>query len=472
MILCPEGRDKLFDVSDPAHFRRTSFESGKNGKNKLLDDIRRVGLLIRILTLYICLSTLLMAGFSESANARSKVTGARAGETEEATRFVLDLSENVPFRIYTLADPYRLVLDLLGATWALDDKQLTINRGLAETLRFGQFQSDTARIVVDLEGPATVKQVFVLPPGAKYRYRLVVDLKPVTHQDFRPSTVTSLEEPTRAAAQPTTARPVVEHKNFATVAPGADKVLLPAPARPNQVVHTSGAQRLIVIDPGHGGADPGAVVGNKTYEKHFTLAAAKALETMLLERGYDVLLSRRADKYMSLVERVDFAQSRRADLFISLHADKHKNNKVRGAAVYTLSEKSSDAETEALAARENEVDALFDVSNSEYYEDDVRKILISLVQRTTMTCSARFAAELIPELKKSTKLLGRTHRFAGFRVLKAPDVPSVLLEMGYMSNGQDREMLMSEERRYALMQRVAQAIDDYFLHHTTCSRES
>ena len=191
---------------------------------------------------------------------------------------------------------------------------------------------------------------------------------------------------------------------------------------------------LIVVDAGHGGADPGAVAENGIFEKDFTLAAALALEVMLIERGYDVVLSRRADKYLSLSSRSKLAQEKNADLFISLHADHHQNRAIRGASVYTLSEKASDTETEALAARENAVDSLFEVNNSNAYEEDVRKILLSLVQRTTMTCSAIFAGELIPELEKTTKLLGRTHRFAGFRVLKAPNVPSVLVEMGYMSN--------------------------------------
>ncbi|MFP6688668.1 MAG: N-acetylmuramoyl-L-alanine amidase, partial [Alphaproteobacteria bacterium] len=229
---------------------------------------------------------------------------------------------------------------------------------------------------------------------------------------------------------------------------------------------------LIVVDPGHGGADPGAIAKNGTYEKNVTLAAARALEVMLIELGYNVVLSRRSDKYITLSARTEVAQNNNADLFISLHADKHKNRSVRGASVYTLSEKASDAETEALAARENEVDSLFDVSNSDEYEEDVRRILISLVQRTTMTCSAKFAGELITELKKSTKLLGRTHRFAGFRVLKAPNVPSVLVEMGYMSNDKDRKMLLSEAGRYALMRRVAQAIEDYFSRHESCSQAS
>jgi N-acetylmuramoyl-L-alanine amidase len=412
-----------------------------------------------------------MAGFSAALQAKPSVTGARVGQFGEATRFVLDLSENVPFRIYTLADPYRLVVDLLGAGWALDDKQLTLNRGLVGSLRYGQFQTETARIVVDLRAPAAVSQAFILAPEKSPNYRLVIDLGQVARSAFRPSTLSSVEAIQPAAAPPEQHHQSGDEEAIETAVLAAPRVPPPAPPRPRLIAATS-RPLLIVVDPGHGGADPGAVSGNGIYEKDVTLAAAFALEVMLIERGHEVVLSRRRDKYLSLSARAEKAQEINADLFISLHADKHKNRKVRGASVYTLSEKASDAETEALAARENEADSLFDVSNSQEYEEDVRKILISLVQRTTMTCSAKFAGELIPELKKSTKLLGRTHRFAGFRVLKAPNVPSVLVEMGYMSNGKDRKMLLSEAGRYALMRRVAEAIEGFFSRHESCSQAS
>jgi len=472
MILCAALCDKRFNVLGAARFRRAVFKVRISDKFMSVYDIRRGGYLIKLQALLLCGITLLALSFSQSAEAGPTITGARAGESDEATRFVLDLSANARFRIYTLAAPYRLVIDLPGVGWALNGKQINLDRGLVGILRYGQFRPDTARIVVDLKAAATVNQAFVLPPGNAGRHRLVIDLKPVSNQAFRSSTITSLEGTAHATERSKPVPTSADKQNNRPAASPTDRVLLPSPARPKPADKTSRGQQLVVIDAGHGGADPGAVVDNNTYEKHITLAAARALEIMLIERGYNVVLSRRADKYLSLAARVELAQSRKADLFISLHADKHQSLKVRGAAVYTLSETASDAETEALAARENEVDALFDVSNSDNYEADVRKILISLVQRTTMTCSAKFAGELIPELKKSTKLLRRTHRFAGFRVLKAPDVPSVLVEMGYMSNGQDRKMLLSAKGRYALMRRVAQAIDDYFLHHATCSQAS
>ena len=430
--------------------------------------------MIRYWWVTICVLILFLTYSGQALDAKPTVHDARAGKHEGATRFVLDISENVPFRLYTLENPYRVVIDLIGAAWALEQNQLALNRGLVGAVRYGQFQSDSARIVIDLRAPAKVNQAFILPPGESKNYRLVIDLGQVADSSFQPTALNSVDLIRLKSAPRDTPNQSAATESVTTSAAAANtgkKILLPTPPRPEREP-VSKKPYLIVVDPGHGGADPGAIAANGTYEKNVTLAAARALEVMLIEYGYDVILSRRGDKYLSLSARTEIAQDKNADLFISLHADKHQNPSVRGASVYTLSEKASDAEAEALAARENEVDSLFDVNNSEAYAEDVRKILISLVQRTTMTCSAKFAGELIPELRKSTKLLGRTHRFSGFRVLKAPNVPSVLVEMGYMSNIKDRKMLVSESGRYALMRRVVQAIEGYFSRHEGCSQAS
>ena len=404
--------------------------------------------------------------FNAASEARPAIKGARVGQHADSTRFVLDLSENTAFRIFTLAKQYRLVLDLPGAGWEFYQKSLMLHQGLVESVRFGQFQAETARIVVDLNAPARVNRAFILPPGKSQDFRLVIDIGEVASKSFQPSSLGSVKAAEMVAS---VQQPRSERK--AASAEIIDDTVLALVLPPNIPKPSSGRNfraRLIVIDAGHGGADPGAIAGTDIYEKNITLAAARALQVLLDEFGHKTVLSRSSDIYLSLAERAQGAQDRDADLFISLHADKHSNSKIRGASVYTLSEKASDAETEALAHRENEVDALFDVNFSQEYDEELRKILISLVQRTTMTCSAKFAGELIPELGKSTKLLGRTHRFAGFRVLKAPKVPSVLVEMGFLSNKSDRRMLLSEKGRYALMNRVAGAIDSYFVNHDTC----
>ena len=174
---------------------------------------------------------------------------------------------------------------------------------------------------------------------------------------------------------------------------------------------------------------------------------------------------------MRLTERVEIARRANAELFISLHADAIANNAVRGATIYTLSEKSSDAEAAELAAKENKSDVIAGIDlSAEAYGEDVTKILIDLMQRETMNFSARFAAVLIPEIAKEARLLRKTHRFAGFRVLKAPDVPSVLVEMGYMSNRKDERMLKDRAQRRKLMGAVLRAIDRYFADRTSARR--
>jgi len=218
---------------------------------------------------------------------------------------------------------------------------------------------------------------------------------------------------------------------------------------------------LIVIDPGHGGIDPGAV-GENVNEKELTLAVAKALKKELEATGkFRVSLTRGKDVYIPLRERFGLAREKGADLFISLHADSHNDPLTRGASVYTLSEKASDAEAEALAAKENKSDIIAGVDLSKQ-NSVVTDILIDLAQRDTKNMSTRFASLLVKELKRETMLLGNTHRYAGFAVLKAPDVPSVLVEMGYISSSKDEALLSSAKHQKRLARAIRDAIVDYF----------
>ena len=218
----------------------------------------------------------------------------------------------------------------------------------------------------------------------------------------------------------------------------------------------------MVLDPGHGGADPGTIGASGVYEKTVTLATAKELKKILIKSGsYRVVLTRNGDSFMRLSNRVAVARTAAADLFLSLHADAIKKRNVRGASVYTLSETASDAEAAALAAKENKADIIGGVGLEDESEE-VTSILIDLVQRETMNLSAGFANLALPELGKHVKILRNGHRFAGFAVLKAPDVPSVLVEMGYLSNRRDERMLANEKGRRPIAEALARAIDRYF----------
>ena len=185
--------------------------------------------------------------------------------------------------------------------------------------------------------------------------------------------------------------------------------------------------------------------------------------TLLAESGrYRAVMTRDRDRKVGLHRRVVIARNAGADLFLSIHLDRLENRDVRGASVYTLSDESSDVETAELAARENKADIVADVDLTEGYDEEVAKVLISLVQQNTMNCSATLAATLLPELERVAPLINRPHRFGDFRVLKAPDIPSVLVELGFLSNDRDAERLTSKSHRRALAGAIRQALDKYF----------
>lgn len=379
-----------------------------------------------------------------TADARSAITGARMGDHQGTTRFVLDLTEAVAFKMFTLPDPYRLVIDLPEVNWRVPSEMSCDGLGLIQRFRSGLFKPGTYRVVLDLKAPAIVAKAFTLTPQADFGHRIVFDLVEVTVADFRRSAT----QRKRVASPPAAA---------------------PAPKSPPR---TDG-KRVVVIDAGHGGVDPGATSVSGDYEKQIVLAAALELERQLKATGrYVVEMTRRRDMFVSLKKRIQIARGSGADFFISLHADAIANKKVSGATVYTLSKKASDEEAEKLATKENKADIIagvdFMVTD---YGEDVTNILIDLTQRETTNLSREFVSSyLIPELRKHTKLLRKSHRFAGFKVLKSPDVPSVLIEMGYLSSVEDERRLRDPKHRTKLMGAIVRAIDAYFSRGATARR--
>jgi N-acetylmuramoyl-L-alanine amidase len=219
---------------------------------------------------------------------------------------------------------------------------------------------------------------------------------------------------------------------------------------------------VVALDSGHGGVDPGGIGASGTYEKHITLAMAREIGAALEKTGrYKAVLVRDRDVFIRLRDRIAIARTAGADLFISLHADVIANKAVRGLSVYTLSEKASDEESALLADMSNKSDLIagVDLSNKTL---EVTNILIDLAQRETMNDSSRFAGHVVKQLSRETKLLNNTHRFAGFAVLKAPDVPSVLIELGFLSNVDDEAALKNRSYRDKLSQATVRAVEDYF----------
>ena len=219
--------------------------------------------------------------------------------------------------------------------------------------------------------------------------------------------------------------------------------------------------KIIVIDAGHGGADPGAIRRN-IKEKHLTLIAAKILKKKLENKNFTVFLTRKSDHYIRLRNRVKFARKKSADLFISIHADSTKNKRTSGTSIYSLSEKASDKLSQALADRENKSDLIAGL-DLDVLDKAVSDILIDLSRRETKNSSIDFAELFVEKLKRSGfNLLRRPHRQAGFAVLKAPDIPSVLIEMGFISNNNDLNKLTNPEFQDKLMNIIAMIIEEYF----------
>lgn len=273
-----------------------------------------------------------------------------------------------------------------------------------------------------------------------------------------------------APVPPPLARPVIEVAVTTPTPPpapveteiAAASIRAPAPQSPPRSPRSEG-KAVVVIDPGHGGVDPGALGVSGIYEKHITLAMAREVKSQLERSGrYKVHLTRDRDIFIRLRERVAIARQYGADLFISLHADSVANPQLAGLSVYTLSQTASDGEAQSLADKENKADLLAGIDLS-HESADVANILIDLAQRETMNRSAGFAGGVVDELGRETTLLGNTHRFAGFAVLKAPDVPSILVELGYLSNPNEERQLRQPDYRAKLAKGISRAIDRYFL---------
>ena len=382
-----------------------------------------------------------MSGVMSGALAKPGITDVRLGAHADKTRFVLDLDENPPYRAFTLPDPFRVVIDLPALEWNLGPAERPSGAGLIENLRFGLFAPGTSRVVLDVRSPVAIKGIFVLPGrgsgGADGGFRLVVDLVAVT----------------RAAYFAESRGPFVSQVPL----PQAQTAVLSPPARPE-----ADPRPMIILDAGHGGVDPGATGRSGLYEKQLMLAYADEIKHRIEATGrYRVQLTRSTDVFISLRDRVARGQQAEAGLFISLHANTNPRAAVRGASVYTLSEQASDQEAAALAARENKADVIAGIDLSEQTEV-VSKILIDLAQRETMNQSKQFANMLVKEMATVGRVLRNSHRSAGFAVLKSPIVPSVLVEVGYLSNKSEERLLRSAAYRRKVADAMMRAIDDYF----------
>ena len=347
-------------------------------------------------------------------------------------RVVIQLDRKADPRWFLLRGPHRLVIDLPETNFSVDPRELKA-RGLIASVRFGNMGEGHSRLILAAKGPFAVERIDILKNEGSSGYRLIADILASSDKAFD-----------EALANQTLTTGSTE---------AANRAERPGPAAPR-----GDKPFTIVIDPGHGGIDGGAEGVNGTVEKSITLAFALELRKKLAEKGaYDIFLTREKDDFLRLDDRVRIARQHEADLFISIHADTIRLKGIRGATVYTVSDKASDAEAAALAVRENLSDQLAGIDFEEE-NNEVADILVDLIRRETHSFSMRFARSLVGELSTEVELINNPHRSAGFKVLRAPDVPSVLLELGYLSNPKDEAQLRDPGWRGKAVERISAAI--------------
>jgi N-acetylmuramoyl-L-alanine amidase len=391
-------------------------------------------------------------------------TGARVGGDETRTRFVADISKTVSYSVYVLPDPYRVIIDMPDVNFDLPPGIGRKVRGLVSEYRYGILEPGKSRIVIDTKGPVLIEKSFLVEAQVGQPARIVVDIVKTSEKTFMASYNADQNHPQTEMAElsaetpippPATDslpedQPAIEEASAALVTPAVPA----APKKPGR--------KTIVLDPGHGGIDPGAVSRSGTKEKDVVLAFAYSLRKALVSTGkYDVVLTRDDDTFVGLKQRVEVARQENADLFIAIHADTVKGQDARGVTIYTLSDKASDAEAEELAKKENRSDIIGGL-DLQTENKEVTDILIDLAQRESKNHAVFFSKKAVAQLKPLTLMTGKPMRSAGFMVLKAPDIPSVLIELGYLSSKSDEKLLTSDAWHSKIAKAFVSAIDGYF----------
>lgn len=363
--------------------------------------------------------------------------GARVAGDRARSRIVIDFDRKPDFKLHYLSKPNRIVIDLPSTAFGFNQEDFA-PRGLFKDIRYGVMDSDSARIILTTERPARMVIAEVQQDEKGAGYRLVLDAEMVTDQVFAE---------------------LVAEQGWGQATPVAatrgDRVASEAAA-------PSSGKFVIAVDAGHGGIDAGATgATTKAAEKDITLAFAQAFtERLNREEGIEAFLVRDKDEFLSLSERVTIARQRQANMLISVHADTLRQSNIRGATVYTISDKASDRMAEELAARENLSDEVAGVSMPQE-PAEVTDILLDLTRRETQAFSIAAANAVVKSFEGQVTLINNPHRYAGFQVLRAHDVPSILLELGFLSNKEDEALLLDPAWRGKIADLLTQAVQRY-----------
>ena len=384
----------------------------------------------------------LLAALAAEALAASDVRGVRLWRAPDNTRLVFDLSGPVQHSVFTLAAPDRIVIDVSGAKLATSLDQLSLANTPITGVRSAQRSADDLRVVIDLSAPVSPKS-FTLAPNQQYGHRLVVDLFD------------------QGGAPP------------ATQAPSASASAPPVPVTPTQPppkltpVPNGKRDIIVAIDAGHGGEDPGALSPVKgQYEKHVTLAIAKELQRQInAEKGFRGELVRTGDYFIPLRKRTEIARKKGADLFVSIHADAAPRSAAFGASVYALSERGATSETARwLADAENQSDLIGGAGNVSLDDKDkmLAGVLLDLSMTASLSSSLNVGQKVLSNMGNITPLHKRRVEQAGFMVLKSPDIPSILVETGFISNPNEAKKLHAASHQQALARSITTGVKQFF----------
>ncbi len=382
----------------------------------------------------------------------------RVGYEDGRTRGVIELDQDLNYTIFYLASPPRLVVDVAGLDEVSAVPITAAKAGLVRDVRLGEFNANLTRVVFDLDQSAQLDQTFFLDPRGDAAYRLVIDMRP--GQGSANGTILAerqlARDPKPDQAELAPDPPATAPTKPQLICAGCETQILPPP-RP---AHLTPQKYIIVIDPGHGGRDPGAIGANNVKEADIVLTMAQEIYAELTETGdYEVYLTRSTDRLVPLGERAELARGRAADFFLSIHANANPDPSFRGFMVFTLSDSVSDAYAAEVAAQENksELGAIASIEDK-----DVGNILGDILLRDTMNQSIDFANVLVERLRGRVRLPSTAHRRAGFVVLKSVRMPSALLEIGHLTNARELRALQSPRHRRKIAVAVHQALDEYF----------
>ncbi len=424
--------------------------------------------------------TILVAGIGAAAAQNSAadistlglpdVLAARVSTTPQRARLIVDLSGITEFAIVSLDQPNRIAVDVRAAALAPNVAPAITGAGIVGSATIEEVEPSRIRTTLALAEPSQVQQAYVLDAVDDQPARLVVDLIGDTPEDFAARVATDLAMAT-AKLQPPVAEPGASDDKTVVAdvptGPGfddpgpvvVDDMPTPAAAVPPP---TGGSKPLVVIDPGHGGIDNGASAPNGLKEKDIVLAFALELQDVLVKSGkFDVALTRSDDTYLTLNERVTLARQNKADLFISLHADTFQEPDIRGASVYTRDERATDILDKVLAENENKVDIVAGFAFPKI-TPAVVDIMVDLMRREMRKQSYVAATDIINALKSKVALRRFPVRQADFFVLQAPDIPSMLIELGFLSNATDISNLVTSGWRDKVVAALSEGISTYF----------